>query len=1386
MRKRLLSWLLVLVMIFSLIPSTLITSAFAADNTSAQASGQAGKTTVKLTNNWPKDLSADITDVTVTNTIGPGSTLTVGSGKTLIFHGSGFISNGTANQTLVIVEKGGHLVLDELTIQNNGVASTGAIYVKSGGLLDLGYNDQSSRHAPSITGNTVNTTARNLVIEDGATVHLNAAADKAIGVSYKGNIANEGPKVLLSGGRYTISDSDVASNHIVADDSASLKTIQAYDNILLRKQKAQILVVNPANYFAVRSYPHLQQHAVVLRTLGDVTEKTGSASYQYHLSQSNEGSALSAYDIIFVLCPYSAPVSTEVSLLKEYLKSGGTVFLQAEDSVKTNGFWDMNAYTSKLAAALGTPFKILEIPSINDVSVTIAENNKWTTGMSSITNTWRVFYAGPIVGTNNDTTTIFSSRAADNEEYPWLVDMLAGERDDGSKWGNIFLSTDANMWTTSHNYPFSTWGYQSGHTTLFAKNLVNNSIDNRTSAACGYNPNSTFTAWQATTTTTTTTETTDYRTPYAALQKAVETSTITLLTESRKDTGLTPTRDELLFEKATLAYEAGSKYDGSTIHADTAGVYLDITKTGEVNLRSGTVTVTPKDKNYVLTLGGTMNETGTQIPGGYKITSTTPYQLIADDPTSPILPQNGGKASIVIPNAGESVTVDYGGGKTVTYTAKENNEKVYLGWYQVNKNTPASATWTDRDKAWYGHPFTTTLGANTGFEVNGEKLTVADTVQVGNYTMVKKGDAVQDPTDKDASWTTYESTEKDRENKPKVTIKQKHLHTGNVDRNGEAIVIVNDVRANITIGAADGAVNAASPTIYVVGVGQRAGQADVQLWEYTTTRNTKDGNLQKPVNGWPWEKWKVVKAASATGTQLDYTNNKNGFKDNLKASAGTTGLNTTNPTAEYDVDLFRGDKVVVFYYDWNMVDVTIKATDANGNPIPDYTDQVVEYEIGKQTTITAPNLIGYQPVAGQNTKDFTPSETNKEITFQYEKTTGNLIYKAVYVDGAGVNRELGTFSGGTLVQGQAPNKSAQYAPRFDNYELADKTADGVASAESYTGTDITVTYTYKAKVKTIPVEAYVDSTSGVRLLNDTTTYKDITTGQTITVTAPDIAGYKVKGAASQTVFVTNDTGDEQKVVFLYEKDNDNDAYVLVKLVDSSNGDKLISSYQVPGVKDKAQLIKAPDAPYANGGTGDDVIDLIKNGQPIKARTNTFTYGSQTFTGWNTADNGVGGTLYQATDTITVPAGENSVTLYAQWGKANFAHSTTITYLPNDGTGDTNKKVVTVGSNTDANFKANLLDTNPFSVTGWTFGGWHKASNGVGSEPKRLGAEIDATAGTPQTWYAQWYRVNADGSITVPGEDGNPNTPDNCLGVGGPKSRTDLRTVSHTGDAGNAR
>ena len=169
-------------------------------------------------------------------------------------------------------------------------------------------------------------------------------------------------------------------------------------------------------------------------------------------------------------------------------------------------------------------------------------------------------------------------------------------------------------------------------------------------------------------------------------------------------------RDELLFENATLAYEPDSKYADSTIYADTAGVYVDITKTGEVNLYSGTVTVTPKDATYPLVLNGTMDQDGTAITGGYTITASGAYTLDADDATSPIPAAQGGGASITLPNKGDTVTVEYGApiNKSVTYTAQEAKDKIYLGYYRVDKNVGSNVTWTDADYAWHGHTFTTT------------------------------------------------------------------------------------------------------------------------------------------------------------------------------------------------------------------------------------------------------------------------------------------------------------------------------------------------------------------------------------------------------------------------------------------------------------------------------------------------------------------------------------------------------------------------------------------------------------------------------------------------------------------------------------------------------
>lgn len=178
---------------------------------------------------------------------------------------------------------------------------------------------------------------------------------------------------------------------------------------------------------------------------------------------------------------------------------------------------------------------------------------------------------------------------------------------------------------------------------------------------------------------------------------------------------------------------------------------------------------------------------------------------------------------------------------------------------------------------------------------------------------------------------------------------------------------------------------------------------------------------------------------------------------------------------------------------------------------------------------------------------------------------------------------------------------------------------------------------------------------------------------------------------------------------------------------------------------------------ANGGTGDDVIDLIKNDQTtINAIKNPFTNGSQTFTGWNTTENGINGTAYGEGAEITGITGK-SVTLYAQWTKSTtFKYSAKLIYLPNDGTGEANKIDDTVGANDSQTFSENLRAANTFTVTGWTFGGWNTAANGSG-DLKAANAVVEVRATVDQTWYAQWYKTNADGSITVPGKDGNPNT-----------------------------
>lgn len=1180
-----------LTMVISLIPSTLVT-ALAAELPSAQASGQAGKTTVKLTNDWPSDLSADITDVTITNTIGPGAKLTVGSGKTLIFHGSGFISGGTANQTMVIVEKGGHLVLDDVTIQNNAVGSDGAIYVKSGGLLDLGHNDQSERRAPSITNNKFNSAAKNLVIEDGATVRLNAAADKAIGVSYYKDGIDVGPFIAISGGRYTMrgtQEGNINREAITSDNTAKWKLSYSYDNLIMTNKRARVLVWDATDFWSYEGTPNHRNK--VYQTIQNVASKgydvtliRGSRTSPKHLTNT-ELANLQQYDLIVFDCPNVNITEEERTAYLNYLNNGGRILFSVENAMSKGILRDtMNTTASIIAHSLGGQFTAhageYVAGGTRGKTHTSPERVKELT--KNMSTSWDINVGAYITSSSQKVYPLVTATTTKKNTSYVICDQDAGDRD-GSQWGALTIIGDVDLFYHSYSNGANTGGN-------FIKNLVENTVIRRISAAAGVNPNSEFNEWQATTTTTTTA--TNYRTPYAALQKAVENNTITLLTESRKDTGLTPTRDELLFEQSTLAYETGSKYDGSKIHADTAGVYLDITKTGEVNLRSGTVTVTPKDATYPLVLNGTMVTDGDAITGGYKITATGAYTLDADDDTTKIKTGNGGGASITIPKAGTSVTVTYTGGtdgklngKTITYTATEDDEKFYLGCYTVSYEVEGNVTWTETDLAWDGHDFVTKMNPASGYDAHGEKLAVVDIANAKTYDMengVTEGTGVE-------TWGVFNSKTKLKNGAtPKITVKQQYLHENNVDRNGYATVTVRNVREDITIRTTGNAVESSRPNIYVVGVGVKDGQR-TQLWAYTTQRTTDDQITTKDVEGWPWAKWKVVSAKTAKGTQAAYEGNQITTWTNETIKNSTTAGGALCP-----VELTHGDMVVVFEYEWDMVNVKINAKLGEGNTavdFPGYTTQYAEVQRNVESTIYAPNLSGYQPTAASTTITPTAGQDGTygpyEVTFYYKLAMGQVIYRAVDADG----HELATWDGPRVLQGDTVSTDYALAPKLAGYQVKQQNGNATAAnsgtTDKYDGVNqITVTWVYEPKtrdveVKMVEYDASKPNNIGAELRTDTTSYAKSPVGFTLNLSAPAIPGYTVKEVAdndeiskSKSVFVEDNDQGKLTVYFYYEVNTQDDAKITVQMWDKVNNEE-IWSYTVPGQNGEKQLVRVP-------------------------------------------------------------------------------------------------------------------------------------------------------------------------------------------------------------------
>ena len=619
MKKKLMAWLLVICLVLGLMPTALAANAGWPD---AAVSADATVT-----------LSSDKADVTPV-TIQAGATLVVesdqpGTMRTITYAGT---------EPLFVVEAGGHLVLDSVTITGN-TGTEGAVVVKTGGLLDLGYNDKITRTAPSITGNG----AKNLVVAEGAKVRLNNTPTQKIGLSFLEDINATNPQSLMQGGRYTIQQSDLAAEKIAVDNGAGLELVLKNDNIVLHPQKAKVLYWYPENLFGSGSGAtannghHLlalgelsgrpwdrfaERGAAVTKVIGS---QTAPASF---LNNSAITGDLEQFDFIYIapaVVNRIAQDAPEVTALRTYLDKGGRIFIQAEDV----NFTSINDAAKKLANYLGAAFDIIN-NDINFGTRVVSGNSELSAGIGE----WGVAKASMMTTSDPNAKVVFQTK--ETTPRPFCYDITAGSSTSTIPWGNITVSADGNIWEDSAQYPFN-WE-------KFVDNIVSNTVSNRITAATGVNPNETFDPQAGIE------GGTDYRTTSAALGKVKNGETVVL----KKDVGLAPVDSELLFNGATLKDAQNNSYaaikDGTKISMDENGSI-------------------------------TLNE------GDLKLSANAPLHVTGSDSKDHLLSASAGNPTVHTPRDGEVGSEPYVDGVAaggyvdidgVRYYVTDENTKVYI------------------------------------------------------------------------------------------------------------------------------------------------------------------------------------------------------------------------------------------------------------------------------------------------------------------------------------------------------------------------------------------------------------------------------------------------------------------------------------------------------------------------------------------------------------------------------------------------------------------------------------------------------------------------------------------------------------------------------------
>lgn len=341
------------------------------------------------------------------------------------------------------------------------------------------------------------------------------------------------------------------------------------------------------------------------------------------------------------------------------------------------------------------------------------------------------------------------------------------------------------------------------------------------------------------------------------------------------------------------------------------------------------------------------------------------------------------------------------------------------------------------------------------------------------------------------------------------------------------------------------------------------GSEQKQLWQIVGTY--PEGVTEATIDPIPQPGYRVVSVLV------------DGKKKDLDAD---NSIHLTNLQGTQDNHYNDAIKKVEFVYVSNMVEVTVNCV-YNGKTH----SSTISLEKGIAATVTAPTIDGY--TATETTKTITPSDTDKTVTFTYTQNVGNITVIAVEKTADGGETELYRKDGGRVDRDNKIDLDGSAAAPVVKYFT--KTADApevkvnnvvVDNPTTYTydgSGDVTVTYTYtrdkhSLTVKKVDIDTQTEIPGPVQTIPDLPAGQQYTFGDT--VTTPD--GYAPVGGVNPTAYLIGEANGE--VTFHYRKAGDHRyAEVTVECFYTENGqDTVFHSYKFPAFKDLETTITAPN------------------------------------------------------------------------------------------------------------------------------------------------------------------------------------------------------------------